>query len=121
MSRKRKAYGADLKAKVELAAVRGLKTVSELASERGVRPTLICQWKKRLLSDASTLFDRRAMENVFVERLWQTVKHENVSLQDDATGEETETGFRAYFAFYGTERPHQTLNSRTPASVSFGG
>ncbi len=58
MSRKRKAYGADLKAKVALAAVRGLKTVSELASEHGVHPTLIGQWKKRLLAEASTLVER---------------------------------------------------------------
>lgn len=58
MSRKRQVYGADLKAKVALAAVRGLKTVSELAAEHGVHPTLIAQWKKRLLAEASTLFER---------------------------------------------------------------
>lgn len=62
----------------------------------------------------------RALDNVFVERLWRTVKYENVYLQDYATGEETEQGLRAYFDFYGRERPHQSLNSRTPESVYFG-
>jgi transposase-like protein len=58
MSRKRNVHSAELKAKVALAAVRGLKTVSELASEHGVHPTLIAQWKKRLVSEASTVFER---------------------------------------------------------------
>jgi len=58
MSRKRNVHSAELKAKVALAAVRGLKTVSELASEHGVHPTVISQWKKRLLSEASTVFER---------------------------------------------------------------
>lgn len=58
MPRKRQVHSAELKAKVALAAVRGLKTVSELAGEHGVHPTLIAQWKKRLLSEASSVFER---------------------------------------------------------------
>ena len=63
----------------------------------------------------------RALDNVFVERLWRTVKQENIYLRDYATGEETEAGLRTYFAYYGTERPHQALNYRTPSAVYFGG
>lgn len=58
MSRKRTVHSSEFKAKVALAAVRGMKTVSELASEHGVHPTLIAQWKKRLVSEASTVFER---------------------------------------------------------------
>jgi transposase-like protein len=58
MPRKRTVHGSEFKAKVALAAVRGLKTVSELAGEHGVHPTLIAQWKKRLLSEASVVFER---------------------------------------------------------------
>lgn len=62
----------------------------------------------------------RALDNVFVERLWRTVKYEHVYLQDYATGEETQSGLGSYFEFYGHERPHQSLNYRTPAAVYFG-
>jgi len=58
MSRKRTVHSSEFKAKVALAAVRGMKTVNELASEHGVHPTLIAQWKKRLLSEASVVFER---------------------------------------------------------------
>ncbi len=47
-----------LKAKVALAAVRGVKTVSQLASEFSVHPTLIAKWKKRLVDGAAEIFSR---------------------------------------------------------------
>jgi transposase len=56
MARKRKSHSAGFKAQVALAAVRGDKTVSELASLHGVHPTLIHTWKKQLLDNAETLF-----------------------------------------------------------------
>lgn len=57
---------------------------------------------------------------MFVERLWRTVKYEHVYLQDYATGEETQSGLGSFFEFYGNERPHQSLNYRTPSAVYFG-
>jgi putative transposase len=62
----------------------------------------------------------RAMDNVMVERLWRTVKYEDIYLRDYADGAELRWGLGRYFRFYNTERPHQGLGRRTPAEVHFG-
>jgi putative transposase len=59
----------------------------------------------------------RALDNVFVERLWRSVKYEEVYLHDYATGAECYAGLSAYLKFYCEERPHQSLGYRTPADV----
>jgi putative transposase len=59
----------------------------------------------------------RAMDNVFVERLWRTVKYEEVYLKDYADGQEARQELGWFFRFYNTERPHQSLDYRTPAAV----
>ena len=59
----------------------------------------------------------RAMDNVFVERLWRTVKYEEVYLKDYATAWEAEDSLASYFHFYCHERIHQSLDYRTPADV----
>jgi len=59
----------------------------------------------------------RAIDNVFVERLWRSVKYEEVYLRDYADGWEAEERLRAYFRFYSHERIHQALGYRTPAEV----
>ena len=56
MARKRKSHTAAVKAQVALAAVKGDKTVSELAALHGVHPTLIHAWKKQLLDSAEEIF-----------------------------------------------------------------
>jgi len=55
---KRKSYSKEFKARVALEAIKGQKTVSEIASEYGVHPNQISNWKKRLNSGASDLFSR---------------------------------------------------------------
>ena len=62
----------------------------------------------------------RALDNVFVERLWRSVKYEEVYLRDYDDGAEAGRGLRRYFSFYNTERRHQSLGRRTPAEVHFG-
>jgi putative transposase len=62
----------------------------------------------------------RALDNVFVERLWRTVKYEDVYLHDYEHGVDCHAGLSHYFAYYGHERPHQGLDNRTPAAVYFG-
>jgi len=59
----------------------------------------------------------RALDNVFVERLWRTVKYENIFIMDYATGAELISGLTKYFAFYNRERPHQSLSNHTPDEV----
>ena len=57
----------------------------------------------------------RALDNVFIERLWRTVKYENVYLKQYETAGQLAKGLRKYFYFYCNERPHSSLGSRTPA------
>jgi transposase-like protein len=58
MSNKRKQYSPQFKAKVALEAVRGEKTISELTSQYEVHPTMINNWKRQLLDEASRLFEK---------------------------------------------------------------
>lgn len=59
----------------------------------------------------------RAFDNIFVERLWRSVKHEDVYLKGYATMGELMVGLAEYFAFYNGERPHQSLGQKTPDDV----
>jgi putative transposase len=52
-----------------------------------------------------------------VERLWRTVKYEEVYLEAYSIGREAKAGIGGYFRFYNTQRPHQALGYRTPAEV----
>ena len=62
----------------------------------------------------------RALDNIFVERLWRSVKYEEVYLHEYATPREARQGLTRYFDFYDQERPHQALAYRTPAQVYYG-
>ncbi|MBL0381540.1 MAG: transposase [Desulfofustis sp. PB-SRB1] len=59
----------------------------------------------------------RALDNIFVERLWRSVKYEDIYLKGYEFFAELYRGLRAYFTFYNDERPHQALGYLTPASV----
>jgi putative transposase len=59
----------------------------------------------------------RALDNVFVERLWRSVKYEDIYIQGYETVPGLHHGLARYFAFYNDERPHQSLGYRTPAAV----
>jgi len=61
----------------------------------------------------------RAMDNVFTERLWRSVKYEEVYLHDYTTVSEARQGIGNYMDFYNQERPHQSLNYKTPAEMYF--
>ena len=62
----------------------------------------------------------RWMDNVFIERLWRTVKYEEVYLKEYCTVVELRRGLGKYFKFYNEERPHQSFESFTPAEVYSG-
>ncbi len=59
----------------------------------------------------------RALDNVFVERLWRSLKYEEVYLKDYRSVAELVSGLTSWFRFYNHERPHQSLKYRTPAEV----
>lgn len=59
----------------------------------------------------------RAFDNIFVERLWRSVKREDVYLKGHGTMGELLIELTKYFAFYNGERPHQALGNRTPDAV----
>ncbi len=59
----------------------------------------------------------RALDNIFVERLWRTVKYEDVYLKGYQTPREVRTGLGTYFSYYNERRPHQSLEMRTPLQV----
>lgn len=59
----------------------------------------------------------RALDNVFIERLWRTVKYEDIYLHDYRTPTELYVGLEAYFRFYNSERPHSALDGATPFEI----
>lgn len=61
----------------------------------------------------------RAIDNIFVERLWRTVKYEEVFLKDYLDVVDAIANLKNYFGFYNRERPHQSLGYQTPAAVYF--
>jgi putative transposase len=61
----------------------------------------------------------RCMDNIFTERLWRTVKYEDIYIKDYETPKELRGGLRSFFAKYNNSRPHQSLDYKTPANVYF--
>jgi putative transposase len=58
----------------------------------------------------------RALDNIFIERLWKSVKYECVYLHVYEDGQQLYRGLKQYFNFYNHRRLHQSLNYQTPAS-----
>ena len=61
----------------------------------------------------------RALDNVFIERLWWTVKYEDIYAKDYLDGKSLFDGLTAYFRYYNEERKHSKLDKQTPAQVYF--
>ena len=59
----------------------------------------------------------RALDNVFIERLWRTVKYESIYLYSYETVRDLYRGLKEYFDFYNFERPHQSLDYKTPSEI----
>jgi len=59
----------------------------------------------------------RWMDNVFIERLWRSLKHEDIYLKGYSDGREACAGIASWLAFYNHQRPHQALQNRTPMAV----
>ena len=63
----------------------------------------------------------RALDNIFIERLWRSLKYEDIYLKDYATVPQLYQGLTEYFYFYNQERPHQALDYRVPQEVYHAG
>jgi len=61
----------------------------------------------------------RALDNLFVERLWRSVKYEDIYLKSYESGPDCHRGLSSYLKFYSHERPHQSLDFRTPWDVHY--
>ena len=61
----------------------------------------------------------RALDNIFIERFWRSLKYEDIYLKDYRTFEELKDGLKNYFDFYNYRRLHQSLNYKTPAEIYF--
>ena len=59
----------------------------------------------------------RALDNIFIERLWRSVKYEDIYLKEYRTVPELKRGISEYFRFYNMERFHQSLSYKTPDEV----
>jgi putative transposase len=88
-------------------------------TDQGVQFTAEAFTSRLLSADVAVSMDGRGrcLDNVFVERLWRTVKYEDIYLHGYEKVPELERGLRRYFGFYNGERLHQSLEYRTPASV----
>ena len=62
----------------------------------------------------------RALDNIFVERLWRTVKYEDIYLNNYETPIDVAEGLKKYFKFYNYQRLHQNLIYTTPAETYYG-
>lgn len=61
----------------------------------------------------------RALDNIYVERLWRSLKYEDIYLKDYRSLEELKSGLKKYFNFYNTERFHQSLEYSTPDEIYY--
>jgi len=92
-------------------------------SDQGSQFTSITFIEKLRQRDIQISMDGRgrAMDNVFTERLWRSVKYEEVYIKNYQTVREAKEGISKYMVFYNEERPHQSLDYRTPAEIYWGG
>jgi hypothetical protein len=112
----------ELKAKVDLEAIRGIKTLNKIALEFGIHPVQVGQCKKEFQDHAKRLFEGKgspkpvgwpwaSIRHIFVERLWRSVKHEDVYLKGYATMGEIMIGLIEYFVLYNIQCPPPCQNS----------
>jgi len=84
--KRRKTYDDNFKARVALEAIKGEKTISEIASQHEVHPNQIIQWKKRLLENVADIFSKRKdpeleEQEKLVEELYKKIGQQNIELE----------------------------------------
>ena len=103
------------------ALVRSLKlgTPEIFNSDQGAQFTALEFLKELLDRNIKVSMDGRgrALDNVYIERLWRSVKYEEIYLNDYALGSDVFQALKRYFKFYNTQRPHSALANATPHKV----
>jgi len=91
-------------------------------SDQGSQFTSLIFLEKLLAANVKISMDGRgrALDNIFTERLWRSVKYEEVYLKDYQTVQEAKESINSYLILYNQERPHQALGYKTPAKVYWG-
>lgn len=91
-------------------------------SDQGSHFTSLQYTQLLLAADVQISMDGkgRALDNIFIERLWRTIKYEEVYLREYGTPRAARDGLNRYLTHYNEKRPHSALDYRSPASVYFG-
>ena len=114
MSRRpRRNHTPAFKAKVALAAIKGDRTLAQLAEQFDVHPNQITSWKAQLEGGAADVF------GPVVERLWRSVKYEEVYLRAYEGVSDARASIGRYLDFYNGRRPHSSLDGITPDHAYF--
>jgi transposase-like protein len=78
MKRQRKQYSAELKAKIAVEAVKGQRTIQEIASQYGIHPTMVTHWKKQLLDGASDVFSNGKVREIEADEQQKAELYEQI-------------------------------------------
>ena len=126
---KRRNFSDKFKAAVALEALRGDKTVQEIAANRPLHPTQVSTWKRQPIERMANVFsdkikkaelkilmDRRGryIDNIFIERLRQSLKHEATNLHEITDWFQAKRAIDDWIEFYNSGRPLTTLDKKTP-------
>jgi transposase len=113
--RSRRTHSPAFKAKVALAAIKGEKTLADLAQQFDVHQNQITTWKSQLLEGAAGVFEPEKTEPKEA-----AVKYEEVYLRAYESVSEARASIGRYLAFYNERHPHSSLDGRTPDEAYFG-
>lgn len=120
MKKSRRKFSASFKAKVAIEAIKEQQTLHELTSKYEVQATQINTWKREFLENAEAAFTKgRALDNVYIERFWGSLKREKIYLNPPNGGMDLHQKVNDYVTFYNTVRRHDSLDGETPDSVCY--
>lgn len=145
MPNNRKRYTSEYKVKIVLEILSNTWTIAEIANKYWLQPTMLSIWKTKFLERSKEIFNTdqwsqftsniftnileknnikismdskwRYADNIFIERLWRSIKQEEVYLKIYNSPIEAIKSIWEYILFYNSKRPHQSLWYKTPLEV----
>ena len=117
--KKRKQHSPEKKAEIVIRVLKEEETLAQIASEYGIHPNQVTRWKQQFLKDHHIAISMdgkgRAIDTIFTERFFRSLKYEEVYPKEYGTPREARSEIRGYMKFYNYERPHQSLCYQPPA------